>query len=97
MDLRDFLAEKMWLMEARGMAEALEEVVVVESESHKRRRVVRMRRPDLRLGKLGRSSHSRSTAERSEHSISVGRRTGRPLPVSSAASRQFPAIIYGDD
>lgn len=96
MDLRDFFAEKMWVMEARGMAEAPEEAVV-ESESHKRRWVVRMRRPDLRLGKLGRSSHSRSTAERSEHSISVGRRTGRPLPVSSAASRQFPAIIYGDD
>ncbi|KAM1578004.1 hypothetical protein COP1_040082 [Malus domestica] len=85
----------MWAMAARGMAEAEEEavaVVVVESGSHKRRWVVRMRRPNLRCGKLGRSSHSRSTAERREHSISVGRRTGRPLVVSSAACRQFPAI-----
>lgn len=46
MDLIDFLAEKMWVMAARGMAEAEEEAV--DSGSHKRRWVVRMRRPDLR-------------------------------------------------
>lgn len=45
----------------RGMAEAM---AVMESESHMRRWVVRERRPDLRLGKLESSSHSRSTEER---------------------------------
>lgn len=98
MDFRDFLVEKMWETEERGTATAEEEVVVeleVEEESggsQMRRWVVRMRRPDLREGKEGRSSHSRSAAETSEHSISVGRSTGRPLLVCSTGESHCPTI-----
>lgn len=64
----------------------------VELESHRRRWVVRISRPDLRRGKVRRSGHSTSTEERIEHSTSFGSRTGRPLPVNSADGRQLAAI-----
>jgi hypothetical protein len=95
--LRDFLLEKMWETEERGTATA-EEVVEVEEESggsQMRRWVVRMRRPDLREGKDGRSSHSRSTTETSERSISFGRNTGRPLLVCSTVESHCPPIEEG--
>lgn len=71
---------------------APEEAGMVESGSQSRRWVVRMRRPDLRWGKLGFSSDRRSTKERSEHSTSPGFSTGRPLPVICAGDSQFPAM-----
>lgn len=74
------------------MEVVVEEEVEEESGSQSRRWVVRMRRPDLRRGKLGRSSHSRSTEERKEDSISFWKRTGRPLLVISAAGSQLLAI-----
>ena len=85
----------MWVKKERGRATAAEEVEVEVEEleeellsgSQRRRWVVRMRRPDLRRGKLGMSSHSRSTEERMEHSISFWRKTGRPLLVRSAFGR----------
>jgi hypothetical protein len=96
MDLRDFLVEKMWETEERGTATAEDvvEVEVVEESggSQMRRWLVRMRRPDLREGKEGRSSHSRSAAETSERSISFGRSTGRPLPVCSTVESHCPLI-----
>ncbi|MFS7943677.1 hypothetical protein Hanom_Chr06g00503061 [Helianthus anomalus] len=52
-----------------------------------------MRRPDLRGGRLGFSSLSRSTEGCRDDSTSPGRRTGRPLVVVSAGSSQFPAIV----
>lgn len=88
MERKDFLGEKMWLMAESGIAEA----GVVDSGSHSRRWVVRVSTPVLRRGKVGRSSHSRSTEERREHSISLGRSTGRPLVVSSTGGSEFPAI-----
>lgn len=91
MERSDFLEEKIWVTAESGMAEAAEE----DSGIHRRRWVVRMRRPDLRRGKAGSSSDSRSTGERREHSISFGRRTGRPLVVSSTVGRNFPASMEG--
>lgn len=82
----------MWEMAASGTNIAEEEAAAEVSGSHRRRWVVRTRRPDLKRGKLVFSSDSRSTEERMEHSISPGRRTGRPLAVSSAGGRNLPAI-----
>lgn len=97
--LTDFLVEKMWVKKERGRATAAEEEeeLLLLSGSQRRRWVVRMRRPDLRRGKLGMSSHSRSTAERMEHSISFWRNTGRPLLVRSALGREFVAIDDNDN
>lgn len=55
--------------------------------------MVRMSTPDLRLGKVGKSSDKRSTAGRVEHSTSPGLNTGRPLAVISAAGRKAPAMV----
>lgn len=57
-----------------------------------------MRIPDLRHSEKLESSDSSSTLESKKHSISLGRRMGRPLEVSSAGRRWFPAIgeLAGD-
>lgn len=55
--------------------------------------MVRMRLPDLRIGKLGFSSLIKSTEGWIEDSVSPERRTGRPDVVVSAGSNQFPAIV----
>lgn len=54
---------------------------------------MRMRRPDLKWGKVGLSSDRRSTADRREHSTSPDFNTGRPLAVSSAAGRNSSAMV----
>lgn len=89
MDLMDFLEEKMWVMRDRGIAIAL----VVELEGSQRRRwVVRIRRPDLKEGKMGSSSDSRSTPESNWHSTSLVRRTGRPLLVTDADGNKLLSL-----
>lgn len=89
MDLIDFLAEKMWEIEASGMETA---DVAVEG-SQITRWVVRMRMPDLR-GKKRSSSGSMSTDESIWHSTSLGLRTGRPLFVRSAPSKKSELAIF---
>lgn len=91
MALMDFLGENIWVMRDRGIAIALEWVVELEG-SQRRRWVVRMRRPDLKEGKLGSSSDSRSTAESSWHSTSLGRSTGRPLLVIDAEGKKLLTV-----
>lgn len=84
----------MWVTAASGI-ETGGDVGVGDSGfgSQMRRWDVSMRIPDLRTGRLGFSSESKSIDGWRDDSISLGRRTGRPLVVVSAAGNHFPAIL----